>query len=115
VDRRADRRADAEAGIDILRARGGLRPFRWTDPVLRPGVTPVKLAHLLELRLALAVAVLGCGTAERLSAELSAPARRGRRTGLARDRALPRPSCYRANVVASASSLRKTRDGGRRS
>ena len=30
--------------------------FGWADPVLRPGVTPVRLVHLLELRSTLAEA-----------------------------------------------------------
>ena len=39
--------------IDSLRNAAGLAPFRWTDPVLRARVTPVRLAHLLDLRTAL--------------------------------------------------------------
>ena len=39
--------------IAALRAREGLPPVRWTDPVLTVGVTPVKQVHLTELRAAL--------------------------------------------------------------
>ena len=70
--RRPDRaRGDAGSGpststelrarIDALRSTGGLARFSWTDPVLRPGVTRVRRVHLLELRQALAEAVLGGG------------------------------------------------------
>ena len=40
---------------------GGLRRFRWTHPVLRPTVTAVKLAHLLDLREALGEAFSAAG------------------------------------------------------
>ena len=40
--------------IDFLRKVAGLERFSWTDPILTGGVTPVRLAHLLELRQALA-------------------------------------------------------------
>ena len=33
--------------------RAGLAAYGWTDPVPRPGVTPVRLVHLLDLRSAL--------------------------------------------------------------
>jgi len=39
----------------------GLGPFAWTDPVLTPGETPVRLAHLLELREALAAVYEAAG------------------------------------------------------
>ena len=39
----------------------GLGRFHWTDPVLRAGVTRVRLAHLLELREALAAAYTASG------------------------------------------------------
>ena len=39
--------------VAALRARAGLPPVRWTDPVLTVGVTPVKRVHLTELRAAL--------------------------------------------------------------
>ena len=39
--------------VAALRARAGLPPVRWTDPVLTVGVTPVKRVHLTELRTAL--------------------------------------------------------------
>ena len=39
--------------IDALRTRAGLSPFAWTDPVLIPGVTPIKAVHMRELRAAL--------------------------------------------------------------
>ena len=39
--------------VAALRARAGLSPVRWTDPVLTVGVTPVKRVHLTELRTAL--------------------------------------------------------------
>ena len=39
--------------VAALRAREGLPPVRWTDPVLTVGVTPVKRVHLTELRNAL--------------------------------------------------------------
>ena len=35
--------------------------FPWTDPVLTPGVTPVRLVHVLELREALAAAYAAAG------------------------------------------------------
>lgn len=41
--------------VAALRAREGLPPVRWTDPVLTVGVTPVKRIHLTELRNALNV------------------------------------------------------------
>ena len=41
--------------------RAGLARFPWTDPVLRAGVTPVRLVHLLELRSALAAAYAAAG------------------------------------------------------
>ena len=44
---------EARARIDGQRNRFGLGPFVWTDPVLVPGVTLVKAAHINELRLAL--------------------------------------------------------------
>ena len=47
--------------IDVLRREVGLASFGWSDPVLRAGVTPVKLAHLLELRAALAAAYSATG------------------------------------------------------
>ena len=47
--------------IDGLRVGAGLGRFAWTDPVLRPGVTPVRLVHLLELRSALTAAYAGSG------------------------------------------------------
>ena len=49
--------------IDALRRAGGLQAFPWTDPVLTAGVTPVRLAHLLELREALAAAYARAGRA----------------------------------------------------
>ena len=39
--------------IAALRARAGLPPARWTDPILTVGVTPVRRVHLTELRDAL--------------------------------------------------------------
>ena len=48
--------------IDLLRG-GGLAPFAWTDPVLTAGVTPVRFAHLLELRRALAAVYRALGRA----------------------------------------------------
>ena len=39
----------------------GLARFGWTDPVLRAGVTRVRLVHLLELREALTAAYLAAG------------------------------------------------------
>ena len=36
--------------VAALRARAGLPPVRWTDPVLTVGVTPAKRVHLTELR-----------------------------------------------------------------
>ena len=47
--------------MDAVRATAGLGRFTWTDPVLRVGVTPVRLAHLLELRSALAAAYAARG------------------------------------------------------
>ena len=48
---------------DAIRSgvRGGVGRFGWTDPVLRAGVTRVRLAHLLELREALAAAYAAAG------------------------------------------------------
>ena len=48
--------------IAALRARAGLPPMRWTDPVLTVGVTPVKRIHLTELRAALDAAYEAAGT-----------------------------------------------------
>ena len=47
--------------IAALRARAGLPPMRWTDPVLTVGVTPVKRIHLTELRAALDAAYEAAG------------------------------------------------------
>ena len=47
--------------IAALRAREGLSPVRWTDPVLTVGVTPVKRIHLTELRAALDTAYEAVG------------------------------------------------------
>ena len=47
--------------IAALRARAGLPPVRWTDPVLTVGVTPVKRVHLTELRTALNAAYDAAG------------------------------------------------------
>jgi hypothetical protein len=47
--------------IDILRAMYGLTPYGWTDPDLRPGITPVKAAHLTDLRTALQQAYSAAG------------------------------------------------------
>ena len=47
--------------IAALRAREGLPPVRWTDPVLTPGTTPVKYIHLTELRAALDSVYLAAG------------------------------------------------------
>ena len=41
----------------------GLEPFPWTDPILTAAATPVRLAHLLELREALAAAYAAAGRA----------------------------------------------------
>lgn len=41
----------------------GLAPHGWADPALTPGVTPVRLVHLLELRDALATAITASGRA----------------------------------------------------
>ena len=47
--------------VAALRARAGLPPVRWTDPVLTVGVTPVKRVHLTELRTALDAAYDAAG------------------------------------------------------
>ena len=47
--------------IAALRDRAGLPLFEWTDPVLTPGVTPVKSVHLTELRAALDAVYDGAG------------------------------------------------------
>ena len=47
--------------IAALRAREGLPPMRWTDPVLTVGITPVKRIHLTELRAALDAAYEAAG------------------------------------------------------
>ena len=47
--------------IDALGEAAGLGRFRWTDPVLRPGVAPLRLVHLVELRSALAAAYGAAG------------------------------------------------------
>ena len=47
--------------VATLRARAGLPPARWTDPVLMVGVTPVKRVHLTELRTALNAAYDAAG------------------------------------------------------
>ena len=39
--------------VNDLRRWAGLPPYSWTDPNIRPGVTPVKAMHLTQLRLAL--------------------------------------------------------------
>lgn len=46
--------AQLRAGINQLRIAGGLPAFPWTDAALVPGVTLVKVAHLVEMRTALA-------------------------------------------------------------
>ena len=38
--------------IDQARARQALTPIAWVDPVITPGVTPIKAAHIAELRAA---------------------------------------------------------------
>ena len=55
---------DQRARVDALRGEAGLGRFAWTDAVLTAGVTPVRLAHLLELREALAAAYAAAGRAE---------------------------------------------------
>ena len=55
--------ATVRSRIDALRAGTGLGRFAWTDPVLRPGVTPVRDVHLLELREALSEAYASSGRA----------------------------------------------------
>ncbi len=60
--------------IDALRRRASLTPFAWTDPVLTPGVTPVRLAHLLELREALATAYAAAGRGAPVWADAPPPA-----------------------------------------
>ena len=52
---------ELRARIAALRARAGLPPMRWTDPVLTVGVTPVKRIHLTELRAALDAAYEAAG------------------------------------------------------
>ena len=47
--------------VAALRARAGLPPVRWTDPVLTVRVTPVKRVHLTELRTALNAAYDAAG------------------------------------------------------
>ena len=44
-----------------MRVELGLPAFRWQDPVVTPGVTPVRLAHLLDLRSVLSVAHAAAG------------------------------------------------------
>ena len=39
--------------VNDLRKAHGLPPYVWSDPNIRPGVTPVKAMHLTQLRLAL--------------------------------------------------------------
>ena len=39
--------------VNDLRNAHGLPPYVWSDPNIRPGVTPVKAMHLTQLRLAL--------------------------------------------------------------
>lgn len=39
--------------IDALRGTAGLGPFRWTDPTIVPGVTPIRAVHVTELHTAL--------------------------------------------------------------
>ena len=41
---------ELRARVAALRGREGLPPVRWTEPVLTPGATTVRLAHLAELR-----------------------------------------------------------------
>ena len=52
---------ELRAHVDRRRAAAGLDPFPWTDPVLTAGVTPVRRAHLLDLRTALAAAYAAKG------------------------------------------------------
>lgn len=47
--------------IDLLREGAGLPRFGWTDPILTPGVTPVRRVHVLELCEALAEAYAAAG------------------------------------------------------
>ena len=42
--------ADLRDVIDWLREVSGLPAFRWSDPILTPGITPIKLVHLIDLR-----------------------------------------------------------------
>ena len=44
---------ELRARVAALRAREGLAPVRWTDPVLTPGATTIRRIHLAELRAAL--------------------------------------------------------------
>ena len=52
---------ELRARIDVLRREAEPAPFPWADPLLRPGVTRVRLAHLLELRTALTDAYTAAG------------------------------------------------------
>ena len=54
---------ELRARIDALRTGAGRPLFRWTDPVLTPGVTPIKRTHLTELRAALGEAYSVAGRA----------------------------------------------------
>ena len=47
--------------IDILRGTAGLTRFRWTDPTIVRGVTPVRAVHLTELHMALNAVYLADG------------------------------------------------------
>ena len=60
--------------IAALRAREGLPPVRWTDPVLTVGITPVKRVHVTELRDALGETYDAAG---RVAADLHGPRRDG--------------------------------------
>ena len=50
---RADH-TELRARIDGVRRESGRPPVWWTDPVLTPGATQVRLAHVLELRAGIA-------------------------------------------------------------
>ena len=58
---RVEHLTDLRTAVAVLREGCGLGPARWTDPLIRSRVTPVKAVHLTELRVALAEASRACG------------------------------------------------------
>ena len=58
---RAGSLTELRGRIDAVRRGCGLAEFSWVDPVIVPGVTPVRAVHITQPRTALAAAYSSCG------------------------------------------------------